>query len=83
MSRRHLKIALGLLALVVVALAAAFNVLNLQEAYGDGPPYYGQTTNMDKWESPLPMLLPVDAVVIVLLAVYAIWLRRTRSRNPR
>ncbi|URV28016.1 hypothetical protein [Burkholderia gladioli] len=83
MTRRHLKIALGLLALVVVALAAAFNVLNLREAYGDGPPYYGRTTNMDKWESPLPMLLPVDAVVIVLLGVYAIWLRRTRSRNPR
>ncbi len=83
MTRRRLKIALGLIIFIIVFLTAAFNVLNLQEAYGDGPPYYGQTTNMDKWESPWPMLLPVDAVVIVLLGVYAIWLRRTRSRNPR
>ncbi|WP_186167807.1 hypothetical protein [Burkholderia gladioli] len=83
MKQRRLKIASGLIIFIIVFLTAAFNVLNLQEAYGDGPPYYGQTTNMDKWESPLPMLLPVDAVVIVLLGVYAIWLRRTRSRNPR
>ncbi|NIF91252.1 hypothetical protein [Burkholderia sp. Cy-637] len=83
MTRRHLKIALGLIVLIIVFLTVAFNMLNLQEAYGDGPPYYGRTTNMDKWESPFPMLLPVDAVVIVLLGVYAIWLRRTRSRNPR
>ncbi|KVM70312.1 hypothetical protein WJ59_00600 [Burkholderia gladioli] len=83
MTRRHLKIALGLIVLIIVLLTVALNLLNLREAYGDGPPYYGRTTNMDKWESPLPMLLPVDAVVIVLLGVYAIWLRRTRSRNPR
>ncbi|MDN7603718.1 hypothetical protein QZM68_28575 [Burkholderia gladioli] len=83
MTRRHLKIALGLIVLIIVFLTVAFNMLNLQDAYGDGPPYYGRTTNMDKWESPFPMLLPVDAVVIVLLGVYAIWLRRTRSRNPR
>ncbi len=83
MTRRHLKIALGLIVLIIVFLTVAFNMLNLQEAYGDGPPYYGRTTNMDKWESPFPMLLPVDAVVIVLLGVYAIWLRRTRNRNPR
>ncbi|WP_186015789.1 hypothetical protein [Burkholderia gladioli] len=83
MTQRRLKIASGLIILIIVFLTVAFNMFNLQEAYGDGPPYYGRTTNIDKWESPFPMLLPVDAVVIVLLGVYAIWLRRTRSRNPR
>ncbi|AJY67766.1 hypothetical protein [Burkholderia glumae] len=52
--------------------------LNLRDAYGNGPPYYGRTTNMDNWENPLPVLVPVDVGVIVLIGIYAVWLRRTR-----
>lgn len=30
------------------------------ESYGPGPPYYGRTTNMDKWTNPVPGLLAID-----------------------
>lgn len=30
------------------------------ESYGSGPPYYGRTTNMDKWTNPAPGLLAID-----------------------
>ncbi len=48
-------------ALLVVALAygavlAILDAALLDEAYGSGPPYYGRTTNMDKWDSPAPLL---------------------------
>ena len=54
--------------LAVVILVGAFNVLSLNEAFGDGPPYYAQTTNMDKWTDPLPMLVIVDAFTVLLVA---------------
>lgn len=78
MERRFVKIAAGMVLLIVVFGAIAINLVNLQDAYGDGPPYYGRSTNMDKWESPLPALVPLDVGVIVLIGIYAIWLRRTR-----
>ena len=58
--------------LVLVLLVGAFNLLNLNEAYGNGPPYYSRTTNMDKWVDPLPTLAAVDAftVLIVVAALY-------------
>lgn len=42
-------------------------------AYGDGPPYYGRTTNMDKWENPLPKLLILDISSIVVLLLIGRW----------
>ncbi|WP_186148326.1 hypothetical protein [Burkholderia gladioli] len=78
MARRPLKFAVGVLLLIIAVGAIAFTALNLQDAYGNGPPYYGRTTNMDKWENPLPVLVPVDVGVIVLIGIYAVWLRRTR-----
>ncbi|MBN3724606.1 hypothetical protein G3N92_10465 [Burkholderia sp. Ac-20379] len=78
MRRRAIRIASVALFFAVVVLAVAFNALALQEAYGDGPPYYGRTANMDKWESPLPILLPADAGVLALIGICAAWLRRTR-----
>jgi hypothetical protein len=44
--------------LVGVLAWATFDVL--AESYGSGPPYYGRTTNMDKWASPVPGLLAID-----------------------
>lgn len=49
------------------------NVDALVEAFGDGPPYYGRTTNMDKWESPLPILAMIDIVVLVLMIPAVRW----------
>ncbi|KHJ63936.1 hypothetical protein [Burkholderia glumae] len=78
MARRPLKFTIGVLLLIIAVGAIAFTVLNLRDAYGNGPPYYGSTTNMDNWENPLPVLVPVDVGVIVLIGIYAVWLRRTR-----
>jgi hypothetical protein len=46
------------------------------EAYGAGPPYYGRTTNMDKWSDPLPRLLVIDLGALALVGVVARRLRR-------
>jgi len=55
-----LMIAFAILAL----LAAAFVSYELlSEAYGTGPPYYSRTTNMDKWNDPLPEVLIADVIV--------------------
>jgi len=44
------------------------NYINLNEAFGSGSPYYGQTANMDKWSNPIPILLFLDIVVIIIVA---------------
>ena len=64
--------------LVAVLLVGAFNAFNLNEAYGDGPPYYARTTNMDKWADPLPMLAGIDAVAVLLIAATLYLTRRNR-----
>jgi len=68
--------------LVLILAVAAFNVMNLMEAYGGGPPYYARSTNMDKWTNPLPLLGVVDAMTIVVATVL-LWLsRRLRRQGP-
>ncbi len=61
------------LTLIAVILAAAvwLNYSWLTEAYGSGPPYYGRTTNMDKWSDPLPLLAVADIVMLGL--VFGLW----------
>jgi hypothetical protein len=44
-------------ALLVTALSFGTSIDTLAEAYGAGPPYYGRTTNLDKWVSPWPVVL--------------------------
>lgn len=54
---------------VIVAVAVvglAFNVMTLWEAYGSSAPYYGRTTNMDKWGNPWPGLIITDLVVLAI-----------------
>ncbi|HDR9588466.1 TPA: hypothetical protein QDC22_006459 [Burkholderia stabilis] len=70
------RILVGAVLLVVLALVVVFNVVNVSEAYGDGPPYYARTVNMDKWSDPLPVLGAVDALMLVAIGAYAYWLRR-------
>jgi len=71
----------GLLLAAATVAVAAFNVTNLMEAYGSGPPYYSRTTNMDKWESPLPVLLSVDAIAMVAIAAFFFTGRARRRSN--
>ena len=40
-------------------------------AFGDGPPYYGRTTNMDKWENPIPLLLLIDVITLFFVGASA------------
>jgi hypothetical protein len=65
---------------LAIVAAAWFTVSSLTEAYGSGPPYYSRTTNMDKWESPVPSLVAVDvlALALALVALQPL-LRRAKS----
>jgi hypothetical protein len=54
---------------VLLAGVAWLNFVNLAEAYGSGPPYYGRTTNMDKWSDPVPVLLLIDTIALTLVGV--------------
>lgn len=48
---------------VLLGFAIYVNIDNIAGAFGDGPPYYGRTTNMDKWGNPIPFLVIFDFVV--------------------
>ncbi|MGF6937984.1 hypothetical protein OKW41_007146 [Paraburkholderia sp. UCT70] len=69
----------GVVLLALVVAVAAFNVINLDEAYGSGEPYYSRTTNMDKWSDPLPVLAVVDGVAVNVIAVGFLLWRRMRG----
>jgi type VI secretion system secreted protein Hcp len=54
-----------------VVLLLIFDLLNLNEFYGNGPPYYSRTTNMDKWVDPMPSLMMVNGFsILVLIAIF-------------
>ncbi len=53
-----------LLILAIVLGVGYVNAAVLLDAYGSGAPYYGRTTNMDKWENPLPWLVVGDLVAL-------------------
>ncbi|RQS22558.1 hypothetical protein [Burkholderia sp. Bp8998] len=78
MRKRSLRIGIGAALLILLAPVFAFNAINLSEAYGDGPPYYARTTNMDKWTDPLPLLGVIDGAMLVAIGAYCLWIRRRR-----
>lgn len=48
---------------VIITVATLwFDFHYLNEAYGAGPPYFSRSTNMDKWTSPWPALVVVNAL---------------------
>ena len=82
----RLRLGFGIAAAVAsAALIAACVWVNyeaLTEFYGSGPPYYGRTTNMDKWSDPIPMLVTIDLAVLVValgLVTACVWLVAGRS----
>ena len=79
MNKRVLSLVCGAAAVVVLALAAYLTATNLIEAYGSGPPYYGMTTNMDKWESPVGFLVGLNALALLFVVV----LGRVARKNWR
>ena len=72
-----------LLALVIAitALWAGWGIWT--EAYGSGPPYYGRTTNMDKWTSPLPTLTALGIGAFILTALCVRFGLRKSNRLPQ
>lgn len=75
-SRRSFPLLAALAVLGVLAVCALRTRAIYLEYYGDGPPYYGRTTNMDKWQSPLFELVVTNALGLAGLALLAYWLRR-------
>lgn len=70
----------GLLsALLLLGFVGWLNYDSLREAFGSGPPYFGRTTNMDKWQNPIPGLLMVDALALLIFAVAVQMFRRRRT----
>lgn len=70
---KALKLILGLLILgAIVAFTTYFNYASITEAYGSGPPHYSQTTNMDKWRDPWPILLIVDVIAVALVGFISV-----------
>ncbi len=68
----------ALAALAVLAIGT-FSALSIDEAFGTGPPYYGGTTNMDKWSDPTQALITVQLVGVTI----AILLVLVCARGPR
>lgn len=76
----------SLLALLIAATVAACawaTVRVLNEAYGGGPPYYGRTTNMDKWQDPSAQLFWVNGTGLAVAAALLIAMRRARRSRSR
>nr|WKF59773.1 hypothetical protein HUO10_004284 [Paraburkholderia busanensis] len=83
MKQRIIVAFLSVTVLVTGGLVIAFNVLNLQEAYGSGPPHFSRTTNMDKWTNPFPVLGVIDAIAVLLIASYLYVLKAVQMKKPR
>lgn len=58
---------------LMLAFVAYVNYDAIVGAFGDGPPYYGQSTNMDKWKNPLPTLIALDALAFVIAWIALRW----------
>ncbi|MDR5757078.1 hypothetical protein QCE88_08935 [Caballeronia sp. LZ035] len=76
--RPLLRAGLYVIVALLVALLVAWNALNLNEYYGDGPPYYSRTTNMDLWFNPLPIITLVDSIGALIIGGILYLMRRTR-----
>ena len=60
----------------LVLFAAYINFDAIVGAFGEGPPYYGRTTNMDKWENPIPVLVAIDVAVVAVVFFLGRWAYR-------
>jgi hypothetical protein len=59
--------------LVLLAAVILVNIVSISDAFGDGPPYFGRTTNMDKWRNPLPILAAVDGIAAIVVFIAGRW----------
>ena len=73
---RYLALLLLLVSVGLFGLAAYVTYDNVIGAFGSGPPYYSQTTNMDKWQNPIPYLVGLDLIVLVGIFLLSRWALR-------
>lgn len=71
-----------IVAIVAVAMALWLSAALLGEAYGAGPPYYGRTTNMDKWTSPWPVVVVAIVVALSIVAAALVPIRQKSRGRP-
>lgn len=69
-----LRVFVSLLGILLLGLILYINVTTLWESYGNVPPYYGRSTNMDKWSNPWPGLVIIDALAVLLYLGIRRWL---------
>ena len=74
--RRTLSVSAGCFATLALIGGVLRTRATWLEYYSDGPPYYGRTTNMDKWESPVMDLVTTDAIHLTLLVGFGTIARR-------
>ncbi len=60
----------------MLAFVVYMNYDAISGSFGGGPPYYGRSTNMDKWENPVPTLIVIDALALVVALIVIRWSRR-------
>ena len=73
---KYIYLSVGLILLILLIF---INYDVLTESYGSGAPYYGGTTNMDKWENPMPMLVLIDSVGgIIIFLLFRLGLERNK-----
>jgi hypothetical protein len=77
--RRVAAVSFAALMLGVLALCLSVDWAICSEAYGAGPPYYGRTTNMDKWQDPMGRLVVVNVTGFGLAAALGFGLWRLRG----
>jgi hypothetical protein len=77
----NLRIVVLAAAFAIVGLCLYYDVATVTEFYGSGPPYYGGTTNMDKWSDPLPRLVVVNLGAAAVVATALVLARKQGGRK--
>ena len=75
------RVLIGVCMFLTICGCVYVNVISLQEAFGTGPPYYGRTTNMDKWHNPIPFLAVLDLGLAGLICSL-LWIRSKYLQGP-
>ena len=71
--KKYLALLLLLLSVGLISFAVFVTYDNIVGAFGPGPPYYSQATNMDKWQNPVPYLIGLDLFVLVIVFFLTRW----------
>ena len=79
--KKYLSLFLLLVSAGLLFFAAYVTYDNIVGAFGSGPPYYSQTTNMDKWQNPVPYLVGFDLIVLVVVFLLSRWASRLWRAN--